>query len=58
MSPTARLTRVCSAPASGGVPPSSASSIAVRSPARGKLPVCVVRMRSVLSFIAVSLPES
>jgi hypothetical protein len=35
-------------------PESSASRVVVRSWARGRLPVCVVRIRSVLSFIDVS----
>src|SRR5262245_19695136 len=57
MSPTARCTRVSTAPGSGIRPASSSSSVVVRSWARGRLPVCVVRMRSVLSFIVVSLLE-
>src|SRR2546425_13329696 len=55
ISATARRTRASNAAGSGAVPASSASSVAVRSWARGRLPVCVVRMRSVLSFIVVCL---
>src|SRR5215470_2176864 len=55
MSPTARFTRASNAAGSGARPESSASSVVVRSWARGRLPVCVVRMRSVLSFIAASV---
>src|SRR5712671_7361845 len=57
MSPTARRTRASNTAASGMRPESSASSVVVRSWARGRLPVCVVKMRSVLSFIVVSLLE-
>src|SRR5262245_17919245 len=49
---TAWRTRASKAPASGTVPVSSASSRTVRSSGRGRLPVCVVRMRSVLAFMA------
>src|SRR5215475_2246283 len=54
MSPTARRTRASNASGSGMRPESSASRVVVRSTARGRLPVCVVRMRSVLRFIVVS----
>src|SRR5438093_12085458 len=55
ISATVRRTRASKAAESGVVPASSASSVAVRSWARGRIPVCVVRMRSVLSFIVVCL---
>src|SRR5580765_5013025 len=58
MSPTARRTRVSNAAGSGMRPESSASSVVVRSWARGRLPVCVVRMRSVLSFMGSLLKLS
>src|SRR5262249_5529658 len=51
MSPTARRTRASKAAGSGRVPASSASRVVVRSWARGRLPVCVVRIRSMLSFM-------
>ena len=53
-----RTSRGSNARASGGVPESSASSITARSAGRGKLPVCVVRMRSLLRFMIVSPPWS
>ena len=56
-SATAARTRASNAAASGALPASSASSVDVRSRALGRLPVCVVKMRSVLSFI-VSPPYS
>src|SRR6266516_1772862 len=53
-SPTALRTPASKAWGSGAVPASIASRVAVRSQGRGRLPVWVVRMRSVLRFMAVS----
>src|SRR4030095_11196265 len=51
-SATAWRTRASKAAGSGRVPVSSVSRSTVRSSGRGRLPVCVVRMRSVLAFMA------
>src|SRR5438093_1520019 len=51
ISATARCTRASKTAGSGGVPASSASNVAARSGGRGRLPVWVVRIRSVLRFM-------
>src|SRR5947207_1484426 len=58
ISRTARPSRASNAASSNPWPVSRASSIARRSGGRGRLPTCVVRMRSVLSFIAALLLAS
>src|SRR4029453_7052588 len=53
-SATALRTRSASAGPSTGTPSSRANIMRIRSAGRGRLPVCVVRMRSTLRFISDS----
>src|SRR5215470_15412291 len=54
MSPTARLTRAANASGSYGPPVALAWMSSSRSAGRGRLPACVVRIRSVLCFIRLA----
>src|SRR5256886_2413088 len=56
-SATAVRTRSAKALGSGGFPASRARSMSLRSGGRGRLPVWVVRMRSVLRFNRPDLPQ-